>query len=142
MPATAIWLVIAIALIIGEVLTVGLTFLWFAVGAVAGLLVAWLHGPVWLQLVAAVLVSALALALVRPVAARFFSPKHTPTNADRILGSTALVTQGIDNGAEQGQVKIAGQVWTARSQQNVVIPAGREVKVLRIEGVKVIVEAI
>lgn len=142
MPATAIWLVTAIALIVGEVLTVGLTFLWFAVGAVAGLLVAWLHGPVWLQLVTAVLVSALALALVRPVVARFFSPKRTPTNADRILGSTALVTQGIDNSAGQGQVTVSGQVWTARSQQNVVIPAGREVKILRIEGAKVIVEAV
>ena len=62
------------------------------------------------------------------------------TNADRVIGSTALVTETIDNAQAQGQVKVNGQVWSARSAQDIVIPAGTDVRVLRIEGVKVMVE--
>ena len=142
MPATALWLIAIIIFIVGEVLTMGLTCIWFAVGALAGLLAAWLGGEVWLQLVFFAVVSAAALATIRPLAARFFASGRAPTNADRVIGSVALVTETIDNAAGTGQVKIFGQVWTARSQLGVVIPTGTQVKVLRIEGVKVIVETI
>ena len=64
------------------------------------------------------------------------------TNADRVIGKTAIVIQDIDNIEGKGQVNISGQIWSARSQQAVVIPAGTEVKVLRIEGVKVFVETL
>ena len=57
-----------------------------------------------------------------------------------MIGAAALVTETIDNTQAQGQVKVKGQIWSARSAQDIVIPAGRDVKVLRIEGVKVIVE--
>ena len=61
-------------------------------------------------------------------------------NADRIIGKTAVVIETIDNLAGKGQVKVAGQIWTARSERDVVIPQDAEVTVLRIEGVKVFVE--
>ena len=64
------------------------------------------------------------------------------TNADRVIGAQALVTETINNTQAQGQVKVSGQVWSARAAQDVVIPAGRDVKILRIEGVKVIVETV
>jgi membrane protein implicated in regulation of membrane protease activity len=131
---------VVIVLLAGEAVTVGLTFIWFAVGALAAMLVAWLHGEVWLQLVIFTVVSGLALVLVRPSVARLMNNKRTPTNADRVLGQIALVTETIDNVAGKGQVNISGQIWTARSEHNVVIPAGGEVRVLRIEGVKVFVE--
>lgn len=140
--STTIWLVIMVALIVGEAITVGLTFIWFAAGALGGLLVAALGGNIWLQVLVFLAVSALALALVRPVAAKLLQPGKTATNADRVIGETAVVTQTIDNIAGQGTVKIAGQPWTARSQLDVVIPEGTRVKVIRIEGVKVYVEAV
>jgi membrane protein implicated in regulation of membrane protease activity len=140
MGSSTIWLLVFIVLVVGEIITVGLTFIWFAVGALAAMLVAWLRGEVWLQLVVFVAVSGLALVLVRPSLARLVNHKRTPTNADRVLGRTAVVTETIDNVAGKGQVNISGQVWTARSEHNVVIPAGGEVRVLRIEGVKVFVE--
>jgi membrane protein implicated in regulation of membrane protease activity len=131
---------VVIVLLAGEAVTVGLTFIWFAVGALAAMLVAWLHGEVWLQLVIFTAVSGLALVLVRPSVARLMNNKRTPTNADRVLGQIAMVTETIDNVAGKGQVNISGQIWTARSEHNVVIPEGGEVRVLRIEGVKVFVE--
>ena len=128
-----------IVLIVGEVLTVGLTFIWFAVGALGGLIVAVMGGGIWLQIVIFLLLSALSLVLIRPAAARFMKNSRSPTNADRVIGQTAVVTEAIDNIEGKGQVNIAGQIWSARSQEGVAVPVGTEVKVLRIEGVKVFV---
>ena len=139
LPST-IWLLTAIVLLVGEALTVGLTFIWFAAGALGGLVVAVLGGPIWLQVVVFLALSALALALVRPVATKLMRPGQVATNADRVIGKTAVVTETIDNLSGKGQVKVAGQIWTARSERDVVIPKDAEVTVLRIEGVKVFVE--
>ena len=139
---TAFWLIAFIALVAGEAATVGLVCIWFAAGAVGGFLVAVLGGQFWFQLIVFAAVSALALALVRPAASRFIRPKRSPTNADRVVDQTAVVTETIDNEAGAGQVNVMGQVWTARSALGVVIPAGTQVKVQRIEGVKVFVETL
>ena len=101
-----------------------------------------LGGPFWLQLVVFAAVSALTLALVRPAASRFAHPRRSPTNADRVIGQVASVTETIDNEAAAGQVSVLGQIWTARSQLGVVIPKGSQVIVKRIEGVKVFVETV
>jgi len=142
MIPSAIWLIILVILVAGEAITVGLTFIWFAVGAFGGLLVAALGGPIWLQIVVFLALSALALVLVRPAAAKLLTPGISPTNADRVLSQIALVTEEIDNVAETGQVKLFGQVWTARSESGDVIPLQTRVRILRIEGVKVFVRQI
>ncbi|MBE6957517.1 MAG: NfeD family protein [Ruminococcaceae bacterium] len=140
MGASAFWLVALIALIVGEAATAGLVCIWFAAGALGSLLVAVFGGAIWLQIAVFLVLSALALALVRPIAARLLQPGKVATNADRILGKTAVVIQAIDNIQGTGQVKVAGQVWSARSGYDVVIPVGTEVVIQRIEGVKVFVE--
>lgn len=137
---TIFWLAAFIVFSIGEAVTVGLVSVWFAVGALGGLFAAALGAGLWLQIVVFLGVSALAVALFKPLSSKLLKPKLSATNADRVIGSAALVTQTIDNTQAQGQVKVNGQVWSARSNQDVVIPAGRDVKILRIEGVKVIVE--
>ncbi len=139
---TAFWLIAFIALVAGEAATVGLVCIWFAAGAVGGFLVAVLGGQFWFQLIVFAAVSALTLALVRPAASRFVHPRRSPTNADRVVNQTASVTETIDNESGTGQVNVLGQVWTARSTLDVVIPAGTQVKVRRIEGVKVFVETL
>lgn len=137
---TIFWLAAFIVFSIGEAVTVGLVSVWFAVGALGGLFAAALGAGLWLQIVVFLGVSALAVALFKPLSSKLLKPKLSATNADRVIGSAALVTQTIDNTQAQGQVKVNGQVWSARSNQDVVIPVGRDVKILRIEGVKVIVE--
>ena len=139
---TAFWLIAFIALVASEAATAGLVCIWFAAGAVGGFLSAVLGGQFWFQLIVFAVVSALTLALVRPAASRFIHPRRSPTNADRVVDQTASVTETIDNEAGRGQVSVLGQLWTARSELGVVIPAGSQVKVLRIEGVKVYVEAV
>ena len=133
------WLIALIILVVIEAATVGLTFIWFAVGALGALILSALGAVVWVQIAAFLALSAATLVLVRPVAVRLLKPGISRTNADRILGQTALVIQEIDNLAPSGQVKIAGQVWTARSDSGEVIPVQSKVRILGIEGVKVIV---
>lgn len=142
MIPSAVWLIVLVVLVTGEAITVGLTFIWFAVGALGGLLVSVLGGPIWLQVVVFLALSAVTLVLVRPLAARLLTPNISPTNADRILSQIALVTEDIDNIAETGQVKLFGQVWTARSENGEVIPVQSRVRILRIEGVKVFVRTV
>lgn len=133
------WLALLILFGAGEAITVGLTSIWFAIGALGGLICALMGGAVWLQIGAFLVLSGLSLALARPLAKRFLIPGYSPTNADLVIGKDAVVIQEINNLLGQGQVKIAGQFWSARSQDDSVIPEGETVKVLRIEGVKVFV---
>lgn len=133
------WLVLLILFGVGEAITVGLTCIWFAVGALGALLCALAGGGVWLQIGVFLVLSGGALALVRPLTRRYLTPSYAPTNADRVIGTQAVVTQTIDNLQGRGQAAIAGQIWTARSDTDEVIPEGVLVRVLRIEGVKVYV---
>ena len=142
MLPSAFWLIALIVLLVGEAITIGLTFVWFAVGALGALIVSVLGGALWLQVVVFLALSGVTLALARPVFARFLKTSHAATNADRVIGQTAVVTEQIDNLSGTGQVNVAGQIWSARSAHDVVIHTGTEVRVLKISGVKVIVEAI
>lgn len=136
-----LWFVLLILFSVGEAVTVGLTSVWFAVGALGALLCALAGGNMWLQIGVFLVLSGLTLALVRPLAKKFLTPGYSATNADRVIGQEAIVVQEIDNLRGQGQVNIAGQPWTARSQDDSVISEGTLVRVLRIEGVKVFVQA-
>ena len=142
MIPSAVWLLLLVILVAGEAITVGLTFIWFAVGAMGGLLSAVLGGEICLHVVVFLLLSAVTLILVRPAAAKLLTPGISPTNADRVLSQIALVTEEIDIIAVTGQVKLFGQVWTARSENGDVIPVQSRVRILRIEGVKVFVKAV
>ncbi len=140
MTMKMLWFALLLLFSIGEAVTVGLTSVWFAVGALGALLCALAGGSAWVQILVFVVLSGISLALVRPLAKRFLTPGYSATNADRVIGQEAVVTQTVDNLRGQGQVNIAGQTWTARSQNDVVIPEGTLVSVLRIEGVKVFVK--
>jgi membrane protein implicated in regulation of membrane protease activity len=68
--------------------------------------------------------------------------RSQPTNADMMIGKEALVTEDIDNVEATGAVSVGGKVWTARSADGGRIKSGAVVSVLRIEGVKLIVEPV
>ena len=133
------WLVLLIVFAASEAITVGLTSIWFAAGALVALIAALLGGAMWIQLTLFLAVSLLCLLAVRPLAKRHLNDKVVPTNADRILGRQAKVTEAIDNAAATGAVYADGKTWTARSADGRVIPAGELVEVERMEGVKLIV---
>lgn len=137
-----IWLILLIVFAASEAATVGLTSIWFAAGALTALIAALLGGPLWVQITLFLAVSLLCLAAVRPLAKRLLNSRVEPTNADRVIGAQAQVTEDIDNIHGRGAVVIRGMTWSARSQDGGPISAGTMVKVLRIEGVKVFVAPI
>ena len=114
--------------------------LWFSVGALAAMLAAYFGASLTTQLLLFIFVSLAALVGARPLAKRFVDPHIVPTNADRLLGAKAQVTEEIDNERAAGAVYIDGKTWTARSEDGGVIPAGEQVEVVRMEGVKLFVK--
>lgn len=135
-----IWVAALVVTVAIEAFTLNLTSIWFSVGALAALILASIGLSPLVQMVVFVVVSALLLILVRPLTRKFLRVRGEKTNADRIIGQQAIVTVAIDNALSQGEIKLLGQNWSARSQDNSKIAVGTTVRVLSIAGVKAIVE--
>ena len=138
-PYSIAWLVLMVLCMVVEAATVTLVSGWFAVGALAAMIVAATGGPLGFQLAVFAVVSGALLAALRPIVRKHFTPKLTRTNIDAIIGSECYVTADIDNLNATGTVKLGTMEWTARSSAGTVIPKGTLVKVDKIEGVKVFV---
>ena len=136
-----IWLGAIVLFGVVEALTAGLVSIWFVAGAAAALAVTLLGAGTGVQLVAFVVVSAAALVLTRPLVRKLTQKGVVHTNADRVLGRTAKVTEVIDNDDSTGAVYVDGKTWTARSAGEEPIPRGTLVRVERMEGVKLFVES-
>ena len=135
-----LWLCAAVLFGVVEAVTAGLVAVWFAGGSVGAFFAALGGLNVTVQLVIFAAVSAAALAVTRPLVARFGRDRHVPTNLDRVIGRSAGVTEDIDNDASTGAVYVDGKTWTARSAGGEVIPAGTKVEIQRMEGVKLFVK--
>lgn len=137
------WLITMILFIGFELATMGLTTMWFALGALVALAVAAVGGPVGLQVIVFFAVSLLALFCFRNLAKEHFNRNRVKTNADSLIGRKGIVTEDISNIYATGQVTIAGQEWTARSvDDSVTLEKGEMVVIRSISGVKLMVERI
>ncbi len=137
------WLILFVLLLGIEILTLGLTTIWFAGGALAAFFAALLGAGLVFQLVLFAVVSLVLLAFTRPLAVKYLNRKTTKTNVDSMVGRHGEVTEEINNLQAQGQVQVDGMPWTARAEREEdVIPAGTEVQVVRVSGVKLIVKAV
>lgn len=137
-----LWIIILLLSIFMEALTMGLTTIWFAGGALAALIVEMLSGSIYLQISVFLIVSLVLLYFTRPVAVRYFNKERVKTNIDGLIGKQAVVTETIHNLKGTGQVTVAGQEWTARSSDEArSFEEGEIVKIVAIKGVKLMVEA-
>lgn len=142
LPSTDIivWAAALVVFLIVEGVTAGLVSIWFAAGALAALICALLHAPLWLELLWFAVVSLVTLILTKPLVKKYVNGRRHPTNADRHIGKRAIVTERIDNLAARGAVQLDGLVWTARSLSGETLDAGEVVTVKEIQGVKLLVE--
>ncbi len=136
------WVVLLIALIVIEAATAQMVTIWFAAGSVGAIVAELLGAQPWLQWLVFIVVSVVALVATRPLVKKLTKTRVQPTNADRCIGKTAVVTEEIDNDAVKGQVNVDGVIWTARSSDGSVIEKDAKVKIEKIDGVKVIVKII
>ena len=136
-----IWLGIVIVLIIIEIVTLGLTTIWFAGGALAACIAALLGAALPIQAALFLAVSVLLLLFTRPLAVRYLNRNRTLTNVESMIGRQGVGLEAIDNLREQGQVRIGGLEWMARAAEDTdKIPEGTAVEVVKIDGVKAIVK--
>ena len=134
-----LWIILAIVFLAVEFGTVALISLWFVGGSVAALAVCLLGGPLWLQVLVFGLISLALLLLVRPFLKKYIDPKKVRTNVDAMRGRQAVLLETVDNLAATGSLELSGVVWTARSADGSVIPAGTVVNIQGVEGVKLLV---
>lgn len=135
------WLGLFLLLLAVEFVTMGLTTIWFAGGAIAAMAVNMLGGNIWIQCAVFLAVSFVLLLFTRPFAVRYVNRRHVRTNVDELIGREAYVTEKIDNLHSTGRALLKGQEWTARAAAGAEsIEAGKTVTVTAIEGVKLIVK--
>ena len=121
---TVAWLVLLVVLLVIEIITVGLTTIWGAGGALAALILNILDVP-----------------FAGPFAMRFINTRRLKTNYEGIIGKTIRISQKVDNIGQTGMAVVNGTEWTVRSEQdNVILEPGTLAKVVNISGVKLIVK--
>ncbi|MFR8259869.1 MAG: NfeD family protein [Frisingicoccus sp.] len=135
------WLGAFGVLLLIEILTLGLTTIWFAVGALAAFLLAFVQVPLMIQIVVFIVVSVVMLVFTRPIMTKYLNKKTTKTNAESLVGRKARVLIPINNLKSEGQVMVNGMEWTARSTKDeVTFQKDEMVRIAGISGVKLIVE--
>lgn len=139
MNTITFWCILVIIFGVFEALTIQLVSIWFMFGALAAFIAACCNISLGLQLIIFAVVSVVLLLLTRPVIKKFFPTGIEPTNFNSYIHRTGIVTETINNLQNKGQIKIGGQIWSAKSLNNEVIPVNAEVIVEKIEGVKAVV---
>lgn len=135
-----VWLVVFLILLVIEIITLGLTTIWFAGGALAAFIATLLEADVIIQIVLFVVISLILLFVTRPIAVKYFNKDLAKTNVEGIIGKTAIVNKRIDNINGSGEAVLEGEIWMARSENNEIIETETKVTVVAVEGVKLIVK--
>lgn len=138
-----IWLIAAGIFIIIEIITAGFLVFWLGIGALLAMIVSFFTDNILIQCSVFLLSSTALILATKPLVKKFINSKdNTITNAYSIIGKTGIVTQDIDSSVGKGQIKINGEIWSARSDSDTFIPKDSEVEILKIDGVKVVVNAL
>ena len=137
------WLIVAGIFLVAEMATVGFLVFWFSIGALLALLTSLFTDNIIIQTAVFVISSGVLIFFTRPFVNKFAkSENKKETNAFSIIGKTALVTEEINPLLGTGQIKIEGEVWSAKTITSSVIPVDSQVEITAIEGVKAVIKPI
>jgi membrane protein implicated in regulation of membrane protease activity len=132
------WVGVAVVLAVVELMSLDLVLLMFALGALGAAVAAGLGGPVWLALLIFAVVSTALLFLVRPpLVERLHAGPTLQTGHQNLVGRDALVIEPVDR--RSGRVKLASEIWSARTEGTETFDTGAEVNVIRIDGATAVV---
>ena len=136
-----IWLIISGLFFIGEIATVGFLVFWFAIGSLVAMIVS-IFAPdaIILQTSIFLISSSLLILFTKPIVDKYVTKKSIPTNVDTLIGKKAIVLADINSLEATGQVKVNGEIWSAKSNLEETIEKGTEVEILQVDGVKVLVQ--
>lgn len=134
------WLIALAVFLVIEIITMGLTTIWFAGGSLVAFIASLLGVPVVIQIAIFFVISFVLLFFTRPVVEKRLNNSRTKTNVNSMIGKEGKVTEEIDNFNQKGTIVVNGLEWTARSSDDdIVIPNGAKVIVKDVQGVKAIV---
>ncbi len=136
------WLIASGIFFIGEIMTVGFLLFWFGIASLISMVVSFFTSNLVIQMVVFLVSSVILILATKPFVKKFMNKKNIATNAYSLIGKTGLVIQEIDNVKGIGQIKVGGEVWSAQSEDNSVIPVNTEIELTKIDGVKAIVKPI
>ena len=132
-----IWLGLVAVLLLAEAMTVGLTTIWFAGGALVAAIASFFQ----VNLVIQVLLSLVLLIFTRPWAIRFMNSNREKTNVDSLIGESAVILEKVDNLKETGKAQVRGMEWTVRTEKDEeTVEKGEVVTIVKVQGVKLIVK--
>lgn len=132
-----IWVLLILAFMIIEGMTLNLVTIWFALGSLCAFITSFITDNIGIQIVVFLVVTTISLLVTKPFVKRFMKNEDKEINYDRIIGKTGLVIKKISK-YENGRVKVDGKTWMAKSENE--IEEGKEVEILKINGVKLIVK--
>ena len=139
----SVWLIVAGFFFILEIATTGFLVCWLGVGAVLAMVLSFFVDNIVLQVMLFAISSVVLILFTKPLVKKFIDKKTIPTNIDSIIGKEGIVIETIDTIKGVGQVKLGGEVWSAKSfVENVVIEKDTKVVVKEINGVKLVVEEV
>ena len=135
------WLIAIAVFLVLESITLGLSTIWFAGGALAGFIACMAGAPQWVQFLLFFTISIILLIFTRPIAEKYLNKSRTKTNVDSLIGKTGKVLEVIDNKNETGRIMLQGMEWTARSENDdIMIPKEDMVVICEVKGAHVIVK--
>ena len=137
------WLIAAGVFFIIEMATIGFLIFWLGIGALLAMVTSFITDSILIQVIVFVVTSTVLLVFTRPLVNKFVKvPKEVKTNAYSIIGKKAIVVKNINNVEGDGQVKIDGEVWSAKSADDEEISKDTEVEIVEIDGVKAVVKKV
>lgn len=134
-----IWFMLVLVLLFIELITINLVTIWFVIGSLAAMITTLITDNVTIQIIVFIVVSLISLIATKPFIKKLRTRKIIPTNLDRVIGKTGVVTKEITKNS-YGEVKVEGSIWTATSKTK--IEKDSQIEVLKIDGVKLVVEKI
>lgn len=136
-----VWLILAGIFFVAEILTVGFLVFWLGIGALIAMLVSFFTDSLVIQMTVFVISSTILIIATKPLVKKLTQKDKTVvTNAFSIIGKKGIVTKEINPALAVGQIKVQGQDWSAKCEDEQVIPKGSEVEVMKIDGVKAVVK--
>ena len=137
-----IWLIAAGIFFVGEIFTAGFLIFWLGFGALLAMVVSFFTSNIIIQMAVFVISSGIFILATKPLINKITKKDVVPTNVYSIIGKPAIVIEDINWETGTGQIKVEGEVWSAKTNDSVIIPKGSEVEIESIDGVKAFVKPI
>ncbi len=136
LPLWALWLIACGVFLIVEIFTVSFFMFWPGIGAFLAFIAAVLGASFPVQVGVFAISTIILIIFMKPIITKLFKTNDVPMNSTSLIGKVGVVIKEIDNSASTGQVKVAGELWSAFSDNESIIPNGISVTITGIEGVK------